>query len=543
MPEEEKNTNIFESIEFIFRHPWIFISPFIIIMSVVFVKISDIPPVYETSAAVTFETRGAPAVKGGYGYAIKMFIRKLQTNESMDRIANEVWPDVSAKDNPDRFHALRGQLEGIRMVHDLQENIMNISFRSKDPKLCFKVIQATINRLRVEIRERTMETIEIGLTFLKKQEEYYGNKIKAINKEISAIKVDLGKRAKDLTNAERILISEITGERNLVVRDQAAMQKLAKYDEMLSELQLELLEAQKKKNALKNSLESGKYLTGLPGENPEADVYVKRYSEQIADKELEIVNLTLRGFMSEHPQIKKLERDIQSLKALMQRRIEAISEGVEERAVQKSETAKKEAEERIKSQIEEVDLKIATLEEKIELIRKKYDEASPQSFGGSSVSSELASRLNELTEEKSISQGYYQEIRRQLGEAELKTRVEETQAGLALVIIKKPQIPTGPIPFQRTPKIVFGLIISLFIGTGLAYTSESMDNSIKSASELRELLHTPILGSVDRIATIGEVRLKMFRKNIIIISLIVFALSAKFLLKLKLFQLIFSFLK
>ncbi|NQU94765.1 MAG: hypothetical protein HQ549_00850 [Candidatus Omnitrophica bacterium] len=543
MPEEEKSTNIFESIEFIFRHPWLFISPFIIIMSVVFAKISDIPPKYVASATVSFETRSAPMAQSGHQYAVKTFIRKLSMGEGLDRITKEVWPSVSEEKNPDKIHVLREQLQNIRMAYNAKESLMDISFQSEDAELCFKVVLAAINGLRIEMKEITMEKIEVGLKFLKKQEEYYGNKIKGINEGISDIKVDLRKRSKDLTDAERALISEITGERDLAARDQAAIQKMAKYDEMLSELQLELLEAQKNKNALKYSLESGKYLTALPGKNPEEDAYVERYSKQIADKELEVVNLTLQGFMSEHPQIKKIERNIQSLKALRQRRIAAISEGSEERDIQESETAKKEAKNLLGSQIEEVDLKIATLEEKIELVRKKYEKASPQSLGESSVISELASRLQELTEEKKISQGYYQEIRRQIGETELKTRIEELEAGLTLVVVKKPQMPGGPMPFQKAPKVIFGLVISLFIGTGLAYTSESMDNSIKSVSELRELLHAPILGSVDRIATIGEVRLKMFRRNIIIISLIIFALSAKFLLKLKLFQLFFTFLK
>ena len=52
---EERETTLFDSIEFIVRHPWLIVSPFIIIMSVVFAQLSTMALMYKSTAIVTFE--------------------------------------------------------------------------------------------------------------------------------------------------------------------------------------------------------------------------------------------------------------------------------------------------------------------------------------------------------------------------------------------------------------------------------------------------------------------------------------------------------
>jgi hypothetical protein len=88
-------------------------------------------------------------------------------------------------------------------------------------------------------------------------------------------------------------------------------------------------------------------------------------------------------------------------------------------------------------------------------------------------------------------------------------------------------MPTNPIPFQKTQKIAFGFLLSVFIAGLLAYIVDSLDTSVKSAVELRTLLKIPVLGSVDQISTINEVRAKSLRNKAIVISWIVAALLAR----------------
>lgn len=549
MQEEEKSVGLIESIEFIFRHPWLVISPFVIIMSVVFAQLETIPLMYKSSALITFETGsgqqiGTKGVGQSYGMSeqIDWLIKILLRGDGPDKIIEEGWPDLNKKTDAQKYNSLRIQITGVEMKYDPKNNLLNISSTSENAKLCYKIVQATSDGVGRYIRETTRRKLEVGLDFLKKQEEFYRKKIRSTDEAISKIKNELQNKAKDLTEEERILISEITGERDLDLRDRAAMQKMAKYDEMLAELQLLLLEAKKDKQFLEDNLRRGRFTTYLPGDELKEDSYLERYSKQIADKEMDIVNLTLQGYLSEHPQIKKLTREIDALKTLKQKRNE-ILRGEDGEFSEKSKGTKREAEERLRAEIEKTELEISTIEDKIDLIALRYQEISPRSMEETGFISEVASRLKELREEKKISQGYYQEIRRQLGEAELRSRVEEAEEGLKLIVVQKAEIPKRSIPFQKAPKIIWGLIISAFIGIGLAYAVESGDSSIRTASELRELLHTPILGSVDKISTIGEIRLNMVRRNAIIIGLVLFALAAKFLLNFSLFKLIFGFLK
>jgi len=541
--KEDRQPTIFESLEFIFRHPWLFISPFVIILSVVFAQLSDLPLIYQSSALVSFEAEGSTKLTATSINFIgrnktTLFIKRFLSGQGGRDIVKEAWPQTDEKKNPREYRERLAIVQWIDMKYDDKTELLSITFRTTYPDACYKMVDATVKALKAEIKRVTRGKIESGIEFLRKQEEYYKNKIQDINEEITKIKSELNAKSQGLTEKERILINEIMGEGELTVKDQTKVRKLAKYDELSSELQLQLLEFQKKRDALNESLETQNFFVAT--KNPEDDTYVRQYSNVISDKQLSIENLSLQGFLEEHPQIKRLESEIAGLKELKRRRIEMLEE---EKNSKGSKTAKKIAEENVRLELSKTELEIDTLNEKISMIKEKYSEISAEPLRGQSVISNIATRLKELRSEKEISQKYYQDIRRRYAEEELRGRVEEAEAGVKLIVVKEPDMPSKPIPFQKTPKIIWGFIISLFIGAGLSYGADSLDSSIKSATELRELLHAPILGSVDKIATTKEVNLNRVRRNVVLITLIVFALSAKFLLKLKLFQIIFGFLK
>jgi len=540
--KEEKTSNIFESIEFIFRHPLLFISPIVIIMSVVFAQLSEVRLVYKSSTLLTFETKeGAEITRTRANFLaprkIELFMDKFFKHSGTEDIAKGVWPDLDKKKDPKKYKDAYAKTRRFKFKYNEKNNTLAIFYKSYNPTLCYKMIHSAIDALRKEIKRSTKSRIDTGLSFLKKQETYYRDKIRNIDQEISKIKSELKTKEADLSDEERILISEITGERDIAIKDQTRLRKLAKYDELLAELPLKLLEAKKHKQILEKAIATEEYV--LPAKNPEDDRYVRQYTKQISDSELAITTLELRGYLPEHPDIKKLQRNIKSLKVLREKRIASLEEYVSGERGDRIEEAEKKA----KTDLKKVNMEIETLEDKVKLLKEKYAEASGVGVKEPASLSILATRLKELRGEKEISQRYYQEIRRHLGEAELRSRVEESEAGITVVVINRPYTPSNPIPFQKTPKVVWGLVISLFLGSGLAYGVDSLDNSIKSATELREFLHTPILGSIDRIYTQREVQLNTLRRNSVIIALIVFALSAKLLVHLKLFQAIFGFLK
>src|SRR4030043_2003287 len=193
--KEEKTVSIFESIEFVLHHPWLFISPFIIIMSVLFAKLSVVQLAYQTSAILSFEAIGTAfdreKEKGQLEHRINEIIEKVLVGAGMRGSIGETWPDVDEKKDPQTYNSLRAQLRSIGIRYDPKISIATVTYKSSSPEICYKVVQATINTLKSEIKKTTQRKLKAGLEFLRQQLTYYKNKIKIIDEEISSIKSEL----------------------------------------------------------------------------------------------------------------------------------------------------------------------------------------------------------------------------------------------------------------------------------------------------------------------------------------------------------------
>lgn len=547
---EEKQGSLFESMEFVLRHPLLFIAPFCIILSMVYARLEATPLLYKYKAVVSLKRMGSETIaedqdrrwEGQASFMERETLALFKTiliGERARKIIARIWPDVSEERNPGKYEYFLQKIRKLRAKYDKEQGFLSIRYRDISPEFCYGIVQEAIFAMSMEIKESTEKKLQTGLKFLKKQEEHYKEKIKKIDHEITEIKFTLQDKASQLTDTERILIGEITSDERLALLDKATIQKLATYDEMSAQLELDLLEVQKKRDAVKEMLITGKF--NLLVRNPEENTDIIQYDSAIANKEFIIAKLLAQEYLPEHPQIKTLKKEIGVLKELKKMRFETLEREIEEMST--SEVVKKAAEANAQKELEKFEIQAQTLKEKINLINKKHEESSPKSIFKEDMVSKMALRLKELRQEEKIAQRQHSEIRTKLADAELTARIEKEEAGLRLVVIEKPKLPTSPIPFQKTPKIIWGFMISLFVGLGLAYTAEALDTSVRSSSELRSLIHVPILGSVDIIYMTREIRFKNLRKNIIIIFLIAFVLSARFLIKLPFFQMVFGFLK
>jgi capsular polysaccharide biosynthesis protein len=532
--DREERENIFEAIEFIFRHPWVVLSAIVIIMSIVTAQLSFTKLIYSCQALVSFETTSEETKS--LQDTVNRLIQRVLMGESIREIIKEAWPEIDEKKYPKRYEGTRNWLRsrnGINMAYGQKAGILTISLKSQDPRTGYTIVQATINSLKRENKKSAVKRIDMDLSFLKEQLGYYRDKVKSIDEEISAIKTELREKSGELSERDRILIGQVTGESDFALHEQAALQKLAKYDEKLVDLDLQLLGEEKRKKRLLETLESGEPIPIEMFEHDFSnDVYIREYSRIIANKQLEIASLGSQGYLNEHPGIRKLKGEIEALEELKERRLTEIRGETETRAFT---TDKREAELKIKAQLRETELKIETLKDKIDLLNETYKKDTESAFekdvSEASAISAQASRLKELNENKKVSGRYLDDIRRKLEEAQLKSRTEEAEAGLNIIVVEEPKIPSSPMPFQKTQKLLFGFLVSIFVGCVLAYVIDSMDTSVKTASELRALLKIPVLGSIDRINTISEMRLKSLQRKAIVIGWVIFALSSKILLK------------
>ncbi|MFA5256208.1 MAG: hypothetical protein WC419_05910, partial [Candidatus Omnitrophota bacterium] len=437
-------------------------------------------------------------------------------------VINEAWPGIKEDSSPTVYYKLSDLLRNrVQIKYDIPKNLMTISFQTEDPNICYKVVNAVVDLIKKENKAGRESNLETGIVFLRKQLDFYKNKLNAVDNEIASIKIELNEQSSDMTDQERELIKQASGEAAVKATSLRESQKSVKYDAMLTDLNLQLLEAKKKKTALLKKIggdSSIKALQALPDESFERDIYIKDHSKSIAERELAIAKLLSEGYMPAHPILNKLQRQVETIKRLKAKRIGDIRTGMEPFVTE--ETGVKGS---AKTDLEDIDWQINTLKDKIRLIasyqKNSEDKLSASELKVSAVSKKI-SRLVELKSEKDINERYYRSVRKQLEDADLKGRIEKEQIGVNVRVVEAPKVPTEPVPFQKMPKLLVGLFIAFGTGAGLAYVADALDQSIKTSTELRDLLKVPVLASTDRINTPNDIIIRRLRRNGLLVGLI-----------------------
>ncbi|MCX5679752.1 MAG: hypothetical protein NTZ95_03740 [Candidatus Omnitrophica bacterium] len=521
------------------RHPWLFTCPFVMIFSLTFSYASLSPAVYESSGAVSFKVASGNVLANKSDERKKDIVKSLYFGKNLKKIIKDVWPNEDEKKNPASYSSkarrIRSQISGIVLKYDKRDpSILIVSFADGDPKLCYNVVKAVIARLKEGGKAVSEETIEAGLVFLKQQLSFYKDKLRAIDEEASKLKVKLQGMSSHLNPEERSLISEVTSNASFKESSgQILIQQSVKYEEMLAGLNLELMEANKKKDSITKRLEIKDYsTTPLSYQECMQDATIKQYEEQIAVKRLALANLISKGYTPEHPDARKLSSAINDLASLQEERVRKLT-GMDDQELSGSD--KNLAEGMMRSELVSVNSQIEMLKSKIDLIsgyqRSSEDRLNSSSSSLSPAVSADASKLMELRNERVINFKYYVDIRKQLEEVEMKERAEEANMGLSVDVVDQPRVPKNPNSQKKGSQIIMGLLIAIGAGAGLAYIVDYMDKSPRSPNELRNILKIPVLASIERMLTAEEIRRQKMRRRIVILGLFLFVILSNIIMK------------
>lgn len=490
---------------------------------------SNVSLKYQCSSVLSLETIGGTVIDSRFIAQKTDLIGRVLLGDNIRNIIKAVWPDIDENTNPTVYSRLMVMLRtALSMQYDSKDpRLLTITFTDASPEICYKVVRAAIDTIEKSNRQASAKELETGMVFLKKQIEFYRSKIKALDEEMSKIKSELKEKSSQLSSRERDLIEEIIGG-NVVSASglSASAQKAVKYEEILADLNLQLLEAERKKEDIQKQLKSGVFLRPFQGnESIEDDTFIKEYSRAIADKELEVARLLSQGYTSEHPHVARLHKEIAELESLKTKRTEELTTPS---SSETSENVKKQQERSAKATLQNIDFQVEMLKDKIGLMEQyKKGITNGQDQIQSTDLSRLASRLTELRGEKEISVQYYSDLRRELEAADIKRRLEREEI-FHIRIIEEPKIPLTPMPFQTARKLLMGIVFAIAAGVALAYIVDSLDNSVKTSSELRELLQIPVLAAIDKINMPQEIKARHLQRNISAVSLIILAIASNF---------------
>ncbi len=110
-------------------------------------------------------------------------------------------------------------------------------------------------------------------------------------------------------------------------------------------------------------------------------------------------------------------------------------------------------------------------------------------------------RMAQLTRDYQVQAGTYQHLQERMQRAKITRRLGESDEGLKFKILEPARLPLRPYKPNMMKLALFGLFLGAFVGAGVVFLVEYLDQSFQSSEELQTALAIPVLGSIATIIT------------------------------------------
>ena len=462
----------------VIRRRWFFIVPCAVVIAVAMVVSCFLPKAYraETILLVQEQQVMNPLIQGlavstSVGERLRTLREELLSWTSLSRLVHELDLDKRVR-NPLVFERYIKQLQRDISVRMRAQDLITISYEDEDPKLAQKLV----NTLTHIYMNRSVES----------QSAEAETAIKFIESEMAVYK-------KQLEQSER---------------------SLREFQEL--------------------------YVTQMP--------VATQLNEQIIDAQVLLAQLLVEN-TTEHPQVIQLKQRIEELKRTRNEEIKrviasALAKGADPEIYQsiskaldapltqadaadsKIENAKK----AYAAWVERLDNSTTTLNQAqaatpLQVISTsgpaqpgqastpKVEVVGPSSPLLLSLAPHEQQELARLTRDYDVYHETYQQMQQRLERAKVTQRLGDSDEGTKFKVLEPARLPLKPVRPNRVKVFFFSMVLGIFIGAGVAFVAEYLDQSFQSAEELQVALELPVLGSISTILTEADLEERARRRR------------------------------
>jgi len=255
--------------------------------------------------------------------------------------------------------------------------------------------------------------------------------------------------------------------------DQPAVDRLVKLNEELTQVQLNRVELDSQIAVMREAYGAEGALVEVSGERLfslpviQSDPTLSGFRVAIAEAEKELATLS-QTYGAEHPLLKAA----QAKATLMHDQFKEALQNVIEAHVNK--------------------LKMLVAQE--QELQKKYDEQKLVTLDLAKETVTLTSLENNVARCRSL----YDAIVDRMKEVDISTDMVRTN----VQIVEEASIPSMPFGAARKRAFFLALLVGVFLGVGLAFLFENLDDTIKTPEDLKDNFDIPFLGFVPSVALI-----------------------------------------
>ncbi|QDR82025.1 GumC family protein [Sporomusa termitida] len=310
-------------------------------------------------------------------------------------------------------------------------------------------------------------------------EVFLGRMTALVRGEQSTVKEFIGQRLKDskaeLEQAEAIL-QKYKEEQKVVDPSQeskALLDKVAGIDKLAAENRVALAASQAKLASTRQQL--GSQHQGVVADN----ALIQQYKAKLTELEIELVSLSA-NYTDQHPQVVAIQAAIKETKAMLAAEIGRV---VNAEAPSINPIYQGLLQSQIQAQAE-----IAVAGAQKQAIDQIIQE-------GSQEVAKLPAKeqgLIKVARDANVAQEIYIMLAKRYEEA----RISEVMEPTDVQIIDKAIAPENPIKPKKVLNVVIAAILGLFVGTGIAFFTEYINKTIRTAEDVKQYLDLPVIGSI-----------------------------------------------
>jgi len=294
-------------------------------------------------------------------------------------------------------------------------------------------------------------------------EQNLDNKLSATKEAVSWLGKELETTQKKLTGSEAAL--QAYKEQHAIIsledRQNIVMQKLSELNTAVNNARIKrsALEAEYKKIQQYGIVQ----LESIPQviNNP----LIQRLKIELADLETQLSELQ-KKFRNKHPNVTALRSQIISVRKRINGEIKRITDSI----------------------TSEYEVALAQEEDLMKMLEQQKREALELN--------QKSIKYKELQREVESNQRIYNTLLQRAKEASISERLETSNIG----IVDRATVPTSPIAPRKKRNIFLGIVVGIVMGTTLAFFFEYLDNSVRSAEDIKRYLDMPFLGFIPKVS-------------------------------------------
>jgi len=147
--------------------------------------------------------------------------------------------------------------------------------------------------------------------------------------------------------------------------------------------------------------------------------------------------------------------------------------------------------------------------QQVQVIAGGADNKGLEFIGPASATISLGPReeqeLSRLSRDYDVQSHTYTEMQQRLERAKITQRLGESDEGTKFKVLEPARLPLRPAHPNLWKMFFLSLFVGLFVGAGVAFVAEYLDQSFQSAEDLQSALGLPVIGSISTILTEADV--------------------------------------